>query len=75
MIFKICICFKSVRREVKSIKILKRVLFDFGLDDFKHIGFLLKCQFKALIKCDWHEVREAYYWIKIHIEHDSTKIR
>lgn len=57
------------------MKVLKRVLFDFGINDFKHIGFLIKCQIKAILKCDWHEVREAYYWIRIHIEHDSKRIK
>lgn len=53
---------------------LKRIL-NFDKNDWKHISCLFKNMIKQFIFGDFHEAREALYWIQIHLNYDSNKIK
>lgn len=56
------------------MKMLIRVC-KFDRQDWKHIGFLLKNMLNQLfVKYNWHEAKEAYIFIKIHLSYDSTRV-
>lgn len=54
-------------------KLIKR-LKNFNKQDWKHVSFLFKNGIKQFLKGDFHESKEAFIWIKIHMSYDSKKI-
>lgn len=52
---------------------LKRII-HFKKDDWKHIGWLLKTIVKNFAKGDLNEFIEGFYFIKLHLCHDSKKL-
>lgn len=49
---------------------------NFDKQDWKHMLFLFKNMMKQLfIELNWHETKDAYYWMKIHLTHDSKRVR
>jgi len=53
--------------------LIKRI-FGFDKQDWKHLRFLLINMIKQFIKGNFHESKEAYYWIKIHLSYDSKRL-
>lgn len=59
---------------MKNTNMLERIS-NFNKDDKKHLWRLFKTMVNQFIIGDFHEAREAFYWIKIHLIYDSKKIR
>lgn len=54
---------------------IRRIL-NFDKQDWKHMSFLFANMFKQFfIEFNWHEVKDSYYWIKIHLSYDSKKVK
>ena len=56
------------------IKFIKR-LWGFDDQDWKHIGWLLKNAVKQTLKGDLSEAKDAMYFVKLHLLHDSKRIK
>lgn len=53
---------------------VKRII-NFDKQDWKHMRFLFKNMLiQFFVKFDWHETKESYIWMKIHLTYDSTKV-
>lgn len=51
---------------------IKRAL-NFDRQDWKHMKFLFLNMLKQFfIELNWHEAKEAYIWMKIHLSYDSS---
>lgn len=48
----------------------KRIL-SFDKNDWKHVTWLFRNMIKQFIIGDFHEAKEAYYWIKIHLSYNG----
>lgn len=56
------------------MKTINRIL-KFDKQDWRHIRFLLKSLIiQFFIKHNWHETKDTYYWIKIHVMYDSERV-
>jgi hypothetical protein len=53
---------------------IKRIL-NFTKDDWTHLSWLFKNMIEQFLLADFHEAKEAYYWIIIHLSYDSKKIK
>lgn len=53
---------------------IKRIL-KFKADDWKHIWFLFKNMIVQFLKGDFLEAKDAWYWIRIHVEFDSKRVK
>jgi hypothetical protein len=53
---------------------LKKIL-NFKEDDWNHIGWLFRNMIKQFILGDFHEAREALYFIQIHLSYNSKRIK
>lgn len=51
----------------------KRII-KFDKKDWLHIRFLLGNFLKQLLKCDFAESKEAFYWVKLHVFYDSKRV-
>jgi|GEM_PF-2460130 len=58
---------------MKILKVIKRVS-HFDNRDFKHIGWLFGVMVKKFIKGELTEAEDAWIFIKMHLEYDSTRI-
>lgn len=53
---------------------IKRMM-QFDKKDWKHMRFLFKNLFiQVFIKFDWHETKDTYFFIKLHLYCDSTYV-
>lgn len=53
---------------------IKRIV-NFDKQDWKHVSWLFNNMLKQLfIEFNWHETKESYYWIMIHLTHDSNRV-
>lgn len=53
---------------------IKRVI-NFDKQDWKHIWFLFTGMLKSFfIDFDWHETKECFIFMKIHLTHDSKRV-
>lgn len=43
-------------------------------EDFRHVGWLFRNMIRQAWAGDFHEAREAYYWILIHLSYESKRI-
>jgi hypothetical protein len=55
------------------MKFVKRVK-GFEEHDWRHLRWLLRTGIEELFKGNFHEVRESYYWIRIHLSYDSRRV-
>jgi len=49
---------------------IKRIL-NFNKQDWKHMSFLFGTLITNFFKCDYHEMLESYYLLKLHLSYDS----
>lgn len=56
------------------LKIWKRTR-DFDKQDWKHVRWLFGNMIKQFIICEYGEAKEAFYFLKLHLTHDSTRVR
>lgn len=55
------------------MKTLKRI-WNFEEHDIQHISWLFKNMIKQFFLMNFHDAKESYYWIKIHLSYDSKKL-
>lgn len=55
------------------IKFIKRI-WKYDNQDWKHIGWLLKDAAKQTLKGDLSEAKDAMYFVKLHLLHDSKRV-
>ncbi len=58
---------------MENIIMIKRIL-NFDIQDWKHIRYLSLNFFIQLTRGNLIEVKDALYWIKLHISYDSNKV-
>jgi hypothetical protein len=56
-----------------DVDMIKRIL-NFDAHDWRHIGFLARNMFVQILKGDWAEAKDATYWIRLHLTHDSERV-
>lgn len=55
-------------------KVLKR-LRSYDEHDWRHVRFLFKNMFKQLVVGEYGEAKDAFYFLKLHLTHDSERVR
>lgn len=54
---------------------IKRLI-NFDKQDWDHVSFLFTNMMKQLfVKFNWHETKESYIWLKIHLMYDSHRVK